>query len=119
VFAVLQTHKFTSIIYPSPTAPFDGNSAVEFFVPLIVIVPGFTPPIVVPLGNATVSPCELMDASPMLIEFANTFTVPIHASLKYNAGEPILIVKSDCGIISLVTMPPNAPVGPVNPVGPV
>jgi hypothetical protein len=65
-----QTYKSLSIIYESPCCALVGNRFVNDNVPLILIVPGFIPPIVVPLGNANFSFITLIERPPIYIVFA-------------------------------------------------
>jgi hypothetical protein len=58
----MQTHKYRSIIYPSPIIALVGKSVVLSKLPLITIVPGLTPPIVEPVGNETDCPSALIVA---------------------------------------------------------
>jgi hypothetical protein len=53
------------VIYPSPTAtPITGRDASSATAPVITIVPGFTPPIVVAAGRVNSPPSDEIGAVP-------------------------------------------------------
>ena len=114
----VSTHKWptlysSNIIYPAPAEASRGKFAEESLCPIITIVPGFTPPIVEPIGNTIPPLAEEIGTVPRYIVPGAAYILFAYILSKGWANEPIFKLKSYAGIISWVTIPPKLPVGPV------
>ena len=93
--SICATHKFNSTIYPSFFRASYGKLCDVSLLPTIVIKPVFTPPMVVPDGNAS-DPLSLADKDAdgpkykVLDDICNVLT---YISLNPLSTEPILIFE--------------------------
>jgi hypothetical protein len=94
---MVATNKLNPTMYPSPSTAVVGKSCTVLTDPRIVIVPGFTPPIVLPDGNEMLSPCDEIAASPRKIVFGLMYAFFTYKDRKRNPGCPRSISLSVVG----------------------